>query len=68
MAKVFFELDCDSCGSEWELKGTDEGMPNQPIYCPFCGHDLDLSDLEEEEYQFGDIDDDQMGLFDDFDE
>ena len=63
MAKVFFELDCDSCGSEWEIKGSEATMTNQPIHCPFCGTDLDLSDLEEE-YDI----EDQMGLFDDFDE
>ena len=64
MAKVFFELDCDSCGSEWEIKGTDEGMPNQPIYCPFCGVDLDLADLEEE---YG-VQDDWLEELNDYDE
>lgn len=67
MAKVYFELDCDACGSEWEIKGTDEGMPNQPIYCPFCGTDLDLADLEEEVDQLDLWADDEIDELD-FDE
>jgi transcription elongation factor Elf1 len=62
MAKVYFELDCDSCGSEWEIRGTDAGMPNQPIHCPFCGTDLNLADLEIEEEI------DQLDWFEDYDE
>lgn len=51
MPKITYELDCDACGSEWSITefADDDINPQMPIYCPFCGVDLDLSDIEEED-------------------
>ena len=46
MEKTIYELDCESCGTEYELTYIEEEDSEQPIYCPFCGCDIDLEDIE----------------------
>jgi rRNA maturation endonuclease Nob1 len=43
-----YELCCESCGAEYELAYIEQADSEQPIYCPFCGSDIDLTDVEEE--------------------
>lgn len=51
MAETIYELNCDQCGSEWELSYIETDDSEQPIYCPFCGCDIDLTDVEEESFE-----------------
>lgn len=56
MSEIVYELVCDSCGGDYELTYID-GITNhnEPMYCPFCGAEIDLTDVEEEdEYSEGD--------------
>lgn len=46
-----YELNCDQCGSDWELRYIENATSEQPMYCPFCGCDVDLSDVEDESYE-----------------
>ena len=48
MPHTIFELNCDQCGSQWELSYIVEDDSNEPMYCPFCGVDVDLSDIDDE--------------------
>lgn len=59
MDTTIYELNCDACGNEYELSYIEED--DSPIYCPFCGTDVDLTDVEVEGES--DIND----LLDDFD-
>ena len=52
MPESIYELNCEHCGNEWELTYIENDDSEQPIYCPFCGCDVDLSDVEDE--SFGD--------------
>jgi hypothetical protein len=54
MSEVVFELLCDSCGADYEITFV-EGITNheEPMYCPFCGAEVDLTDVEEE-FESGD--------------
>jgi DNA-directed RNA polymerase subunit RPC12/RpoP len=45
--KIVYELECDSCGNDFELSYIEENNSDEPIYCPFCGSDIDLEDIEE---------------------
>jgi Zn finger protein HypA/HybF involved in hydrogenase expression len=62
MSEVVFELICDSCGADYELTFID-GIThhNEPMYCPFCSAEIDLTDVEE------DLDEDLDELFDELD-
>jgi NAD-dependent SIR2 family protein deacetylase len=61
MPKLLYELDCDACGAMYELQFIeDEVNEEDPIYCPFCGADIDLTEIDSDE-----IDE---GSFNDFDE
>ena len=63
MSEIVYELVCDSCGADYEINYID-GITNhtEPMYCPFCGADVDLTDVEE------DLDDEEYDdLFDDLD-
>lgn len=46
METTIYELNCDACGNEYELSYIEED--DSPIYCPFCGTDVDLTDIEVE--------------------
>lgn len=61
--ETVYELVCDSCGSKYELVTLEESA-NEPIYCPFCGTDMDIEqDVDDLEY---DVEDDYDEL--DFDD
>jgi hypothetical protein len=51
MPESIYELNCDHCGSEWELSYIEDDDSEQPIYCPFCGCDIDLTDVEDESFE-----------------
>jgi hypothetical protein len=63
MSEIVFELVCDSCGADYTINYVD-GITdyNEPDYCPFCGRDVDLSDVEED-YESGT---EEFGNFDEF--
>jgi rRNA maturation endonuclease Nob1 len=50
MPESIYELNCDACGSEYELTYIEHEDSEQPIYCPFCGSDIDLTDVEDESF------------------
>jgi transcription initiation factor IIE alpha subunit len=45
--EILYELNCDNCGAEYELL-IQEDKNDKPQYCPFCGSEVDLSDVDEE--------------------
>lgn len=49
MSEIVYELVCDSCGADYELTYVD-GITNHndPMYCPFCSAEIDLTDVEED--------------------
>lgn len=44
--EIVYELECDSCGVLYEITVEDEEK-NEPVYCPFCGADIDIEDEED---------------------
>lgn len=53
MAEVVYELNCNSCGNEWSLTYEQELIEGaEPLYCPFCSYDVDLSDVDDECYDY----------------
>lgn len=46
--QVVYDLSCDDCASSWEVSYIEYEDSTQPSYCPFCGVDIDLTDVEEE--------------------
>lgn len=51
MQEITYELVCDDCGSEYSIIQTiaDDVTEEIPIYCPFCGSGVDVSDIDEED-------------------
>ena len=49
---LIYELICDNCGEEYSV--TTYETAEIPQYCPFCGHEIDVSEFEDED----DLDDD----------
>lgn len=50
--QILYEMTCDSCGTEYEIY-VDSEEKEEPIYCPFCGSDVDIEideDEDEEDY------------------
>lgn len=45
--EILYELNCDNCGAEYELL-IQEDKNEAPQFCPFCGSEVDLSDVDEE--------------------
>ena len=41
------EIQCQECKAEFEMKYL-ETETGEPVYCPFCGADLQYDDLDEE--------------------
>jgi hypothetical protein len=65
MDHIVYELECDACDTEYEISIAEsiDDSSIKPIYCPFCGTDIDLTDMEEdasedvdgmEEFEFDD--------------
>ena len=52
------EVACDSCQSEFEVRYTEQ-KDGEPLYCPFCGADIDYEEDDEDD-EF-DEDDDVTG-------
>jgi len=49
MSEIVYELVCDACGADYQINYIDGIVNhNEPMYCPFCGADIDLTDVEEE--------------------
>ena len=55
--EITYELECSECGAEYEIAGINTSK-NEPIYCPYCGADIDLADIEEDETEELDYDED----------
>lgn len=55
MDTTIYELNCDACGNEYELSYIEED--DSPIYCPFCGTDVDLTDVDDESEENDFLDD-----------
>jgi len=51
MDEITYDLVCDDCGSEYSIVQTVEtdAVDELPIYCPFCGAGVDVSELDEED-------------------
>ena len=50
MAEVIYELNCYSCGNEYTLSYEQELIEGaEPLYCPFCSMDADLSDIDDDD-------------------
>ena len=47
------EIECEECKAEFEMK-YNEAEHGEPVYCPFCGADLnyDWDDDEEEDNKY----------------
>jgi len=57
---ILFELICEECGTEYALSSVDDyqvEFEEQPRFCPFCGSEIDLSMLEDDDYDELDYDD-----------
>lgn len=53
------EVACDSCQSDFEVR-YNEQKDGEPLYCPFCGADIDY-DEDDEQDEFDEDDDDVTG-------
>ena len=65
--ETIYELECDSCGATYEIV-VNENEKNEPVYCPFCGADIDIEpEADEDDLYIHDIDDEYDELdFDDY--
>ena len=54
------EVTCDSCQSEFEIRYNEE-KDGEPIYCPFCGADIDYDEDDNESEDFDEDDDSITG-------
>jgi len=55
MSEVVYELICDSCGGDYEIRyieGIVDHHDSGPMYCPFCGADIDLTDVDDEDLEY----------------
>lgn len=46
--ELLYELDCEHCGSVYEVMCQEHPEGEQPIYCPFCGSQISVEDIEED--------------------
>ena len=46
--EITYELECSEWGAEYEIVNINSDK-NEPIYCPFCGADIDLEDIEDDD-------------------
>jgi DNA-directed RNA polymerase subunit RPC12/RpoP len=67
MQEVTYELECDDCGAEYTIIQTvpEHVNEDQPIYCPMCGSEVDISNIDEEDDL--DMDPDHDDLYSDLD-
>ena len=54
------EVACDSCQSDFEIR-YNEQKDGEPVYCPFCGADIDYEDDDTESEDFDEDDDSITG-------
>ena len=47
------EIECPSCSAEFIVHWDPEGVNDRPVFCPFCG-----ADLEDEDDEYIDDEDD----------
>jgi rRNA maturation endonuclease Nob1 len=57
--EILYELNCENCGAEYEILFNEEQDANTPAFCPFCGSDVDTSDIDEEDEDW-DLDDEDI--------
>ena len=43
------DLNCDNCGSVFQLTFSEDEVSNSPDYCPFCADQLTLDDVDDDE-------------------
>ena len=56
-----YEMICDNCGEEYTVSAYE--TEEIPKHCPFCGHEIDVSEFDEEEdFDEDDDDDDEDDL------
>jgi rRNA maturation endonuclease Nob1 len=60
MKETILEIECDDCGSKYQLirVADDNDINDPPQYCPYCGSEMSISNVEDEE----------DGTFDELDE
>lgn len=46
--ELLYELNCEHCGAVYEVLCQEQSEGEQPIYCPFCGGEISMDDIEEE--------------------
>lgn len=55
---LLYELNCEHCGAVYEVLCQEQSEGEQPIYCPFCGGEISMDEIEEdfdsEEFDFED--------------
>lgn len=44
---IVYELICEDCAEEYTL--TAYKTEDIPAFCPFCGHEIDVSEFDEDE-------------------
>ena len=51
MDEITYELICDDCSSEYTIVQRVEidSVDELPVYCPYCGAGVDVSELDEDE-------------------
>ena len=54
------EVTCDSCQSDYEIRYNEE-KDGEPVYCPFCGADIDYEEDDNESEDFDEDDDSITG-------
>jgi DNA-directed RNA polymerase subunit RPC12/RpoP len=59
MDEITYELICDDCSSEYTIVQRVEidSVDELPVYCPYCGAGVDVSELDEEIDKYLDGDD-----------
>lgn len=53
------EVTCDSCQSDYEIRYNEE-KDGEPVYCPFCGADIDYEADDVTKSEDFDEDDDSI--------
>jgi DNA-directed RNA polymerase subunit RPC12/RpoP len=50
MDEITYELICDDCSSEYTIvqRVETDSVDELPVYCPYCGAGVDVSELDEE--------------------
>jgi len=55
---TIIEIKCDDCGAHYQLiRIADENDVNDPPqYCPYCGSEMSISNIEEDDVGFDELD------------